>query len=572
MRRLALLFVSLVFVCAVTAQEVRFYATVDAEKILLGSTVSVTFTIENSSGGNFSPPDFSYAKQIGGVSQSSRTSIVNGRASSSKAYTYTLLPNMPGPFKIPPAQYRVGKNMYQTRPLTVQVIEADQRTSKDVTGQDVIIRLEVSDSSLYIGQQAVLEYVLYHRVSVNNYQIENESDYSGFFVQEAKYRSSSSKREIINGREYYRNVLKRLYLFPQRRGTYTFGPVEVTIGISNGQRRFGFPLSRSNKYQGAVSNAVNVEVNRLPEEVAAQVNGAIGSFRISATIDSFRMSTDDALTFSLELRGNGDKRNITAPNLNLSDDWEVYPPKLVTEEESARGEEITMYQRYAYLLVPNRAGRLLIDPEISFLDADKDTVVTATLPKPYAVMVRQGKKTVTIDEREIVGAYEMSPAVGEGQPHYYRQTSFAGVGHHAALGISFFLLGGMYMYKRRLEHEQGLDPRIKRQKKAARVATARLSEAQTLLSANKYSAFYEKLSSSLYGYFEDKYGLVVGTLSMQQLLEKLAAEKGVSEGTTQSLRVCLEACQQSLYAGAAGADRQALYERSEAIIIDLETR
>lgn len=557
-------------ISTIAAQQVRFYAAADTDKVLLGSTVSVTFTIENNTAGEFEPPAFSYVKQIGGVQQGSRQSYVNGVVSRSKSYTYTLLPNKAGSITIPSARYRLGKNLYQTKELTIQVIEPDQRKDAAIDGDELIVRLEVSDTSLYIGQQAVLEYVLYHQVAVNNFDVSEDIDFEGFYSQVSQYRNRRSKREIINGREYYRNVLKRIYLFPQRQGDYSFGPIEVTLALPSDSRRRTFPLSRSSTYRTVVSNGLSVSVDRMEPAVADQVNGAIGTFRIGATIDSFRLSTDDAATLTLELRGNGDKRNMTAPDLNLGPDWEVFPPSLVYEEENARGEEITIYQRYKYLLVPQRAGRLTVNPRIRFLDALRDTVVTAGMETPFTVLVRQGQRTVTIDDRDVEDLYTLSDRAVTASPYEYRQSAFGGWLHHSLIGVSLLSMGLLYVGKRRRDKEASLDPAIRRKRAAARLSQKRLQKAAALIAAPG-GEYYEVLSQSMYGYVADKYGLTVGSMSMDQVLEQLRSTCQWQDSHLVDLRGILLACQQGLYAGQSQADRQTLYDAAAALIAKVET-
>ncbi len=557
-------------ISVVSAQQVRFYATADTDKVLLGSTVSVTFTIENNTAGDFEPPSFNYVKQIGGVQQGSRQSYVNGVVSMSKSYTYTLLPNKAGTITIPPARYRVGKNLYQTKALTVKVIEPSDRKDAAVDGDDLIVRLEISDTSLYVGQQAVLEYVLYHQVSVNNFDIGQDLDFEGFYSQVSQYRNRRSKREIINGREYYRNVLKRIYLFPQQQGVYDVGPVDVTLALPSGNRRRTFPLSRSSTYKTVSSNGLTVSVDRLSPKVADQVNGAIGTFRVGATIDSFRLSTDDAATLTLELRGNGDKRNMTAPDLNLGPDWEVFPPSLDYEEENAKGEEITIYQRYKYLLVPQRAGRLAVNPRIRFLDAVRDTVVTAGMEQPFTVMVRQGKRTVTIDDRAIDDVFALSDKVAEGAPYRYRESMFGGWIHHSLIGISLLSIGLLYIGKLRRDKEAGLDPAIKRRKAAAKLSQERLQKASVLVETSG-AEYYEVLTQSMYGYVADKYNLSVGSMSMDEVLSTLQADHSWQADRINDLRTILLACQQGLYAGQSQADRKSLYNAAAQLITTVET-
>src|SRR5438552_2884582 len=53
--------------------------------------------------------------------------VINGAASASVIYDYTILPGKPGTFKIPPQTVRAGGNSYSTPELTLHVVGSATR-------------------------------------------------------------------------------------------------------------------------------------------------------------------------------------------------------------------------------------------------------------------------------------------------------------------------------------------------------------------------------------------------------------------------------------------------------------
>lgn len=550
-------------------QQVKFYAAADTDKVLQGGVVNVTFTIEATQKGDFAPPDFNWLEQLGGPSRRQSTTIVNGRQSSSMAYTYQLQCNKIGTFSIGPATFKVGRNMYQTKPLEIQVVEPSQRRDASIGSQDYIVRLEVSDTTLYIGQQVTVEYVLYYRKEVANYQIINESDYDGFFVTTANQISKRGSREIINGQEYYRTVLKRIHLFPQKQGATQLGPMSARLGIPASGSRGVFGFQRVSKYEVLDIRPVTLTVSTVPDPEDLGFTGAVGQFGITAKIDRTRLSTDDAVLLTLEVNGNGDIRNITPPIINLGPDWEVYPPKLLSEDDMVKGSEIIMYQRYEYLLVPQRTGSLSIAPRMTYYDPQQGDFAYAR-SRAYKVDVTEGQRTITIDDREVGGAYELSDDVPATESYNYRTSFLGSLTHHLMIGAVLLVVLLLYKTKRNNDAYDSLDPSIKRRQQAARKATKTLAAAKVYLDAKDPRAFYTELSSAVYGYLGDKYQLDISRASLDQLIKDLQAVPGVLEEYVDSTRHLLQQCQQSLYAAGDGGGMQEHYDSASALIRNLE--
>jgi hypothetical protein len=121
------LFFSALFFACVNAQAdketPRFYAEASAGELQPGATVQIDFVLENGNGGKFIPPDWDAAgfELLGGPSQSSSVSIVNGVRHSEFRYTYLVQPRDTGQVFVPSATIQNGETELKTEPLPLTV-------------------------------------------------------------------------------------------------------------------------------------------------------------------------------------------------------------------------------------------------------------------------------------------------------------------------------------------------------------------------------------------------------------------------------------------------------------------
>lgn len=104
------------------AQEVAFTVEVSVDSLLMGNTTKVTFTLENAKGYNFKAPDFVDFQIVGGPSQASSFSMINGAITQTQSYAYYLQPLDIGNFFIQPASIETDEGVLETIPIEVLVV------------------------------------------------------------------------------------------------------------------------------------------------------------------------------------------------------------------------------------------------------------------------------------------------------------------------------------------------------------------------------------------------------------------------------------------------------------------
>lgn len=105
---------------------------------------------------------------------------------------------------------------------------------------ETFVRLELKDDNAYVGQQIILNLVLYTRTNIESFQLLNEPLFDGFFSQAINDIRDQPHTVNIKGKEYYSQVVRRWALFPQKTGLYNLGPVNcnLDIAVENGQSSF----------------------------------------------------------------------------------------------------------------------------------------------------------------------------------------------------------------------------------------------------------------------------------------------------------------------------------------------
>jgi len=97
-----------------------FVAIVDKNSIAKDDQFKLILTVENANG-NINPPDLKDFRLIFGPAKSTNYQFVNGQASSSISFTYTLQPRQEGTFTIAAFTAETDKGTFKSKPITVKV-------------------------------------------------------------------------------------------------------------------------------------------------------------------------------------------------------------------------------------------------------------------------------------------------------------------------------------------------------------------------------------------------------------------------------------------------------------------
>ena len=598
------------------ADDVQFRAQAPAQ-VIAGKPFQLIYTV-NQRGKDLRAPEFTDFDYLAGpyTSQSSSTSFVNGKRTSSftLTYTYTLMANKEGTFTLQPATIRVGGDTYSSNGVRITVLPPDQepsqaapsgngqaqpaRTSESasnasgsVSGDNIFIRTLVSKTHVHEQEVLLLSYKLYF-VGVDVAQFTNNTnlpEFKGFLKQELEMGEIQTELEHYNGRNYQTAVLYRTLLFPQRSGDIIIEPAqfEAVLRVQNrAQVRSIFDDffgSYTNVTRSLKAPGVTIHVESLPKGKPSDFSGGVGSFTLNSTLSDTDLTANDAVTLTLTIQGTGNMKLIKTPAIDWPEGFEVYDPK-VTNNFKTTAAGVSGTKTIEYLAIPRAAGEYTLPAvRFAYYDTQEDTYRTLTTPE-YTLHI--ARSTHEGDGSAVVNNYvskEDIKQLGEDIRYIYTAPLPAAKSHGIADRLTFgswqyglcylipLLLAVVLFVLFRKQIRENADITRMRYKRANKVAQKRLKTAKVLLSENNPTAFYEEIERAAWTYLSDRLSIPTAQLNKENIAQILR-EKGVDEALVGEVNKVLAAAEFARYAPASDHAMEDIYNATTRIIDQLENK
>lgn len=547
-----------------------FEAETSTKEVVMGSAFELTFTLKDARGTRFTAPSMSDFKVIGGPSEMRGMTIINGRSTSRQSWSYELEPRRTGTFEIAAATVVADGKTLSTKPLTFKVLPARAAPNvKPTPGSTdkVFIAGELSRESVFTGQQLSWRIKLYTQLSLDGADIIELPDFEGFYTKEKRRFDTRVQYQTIRGKRYAVKTLHEEALFPLETGDIPIGAAKVRVGIEDPAGGFGgFLMPKPVLLQ---TLPVTLRVKPLPDKIPEDFSGGVGQYEWAVELDRDSISTDDALTLTMSVRGNGDTKRFAPPKLTLPAGLEVFDPKIIEEEEYENGEEVIHTKVLEYIVFPKEPGAYTLVPGLVFFDPDSNRFRTLTADSLPVVRVTAGKNYGLTAAPDTLTA--LPPAV---PPETSIWDGIAGVLQSpwlwAFLALPILAFGFYFLWKK-LKKTAPAKPIVPRARaKPAKIARDRFSNAARLLNGGNPRAFYDELFKSLQVYLAAKLSLTIAQMTQEQV-RKTLADRNVSAGTIQNLLSVWQTCEQALFAGQTqAAQMESTWRNAEAVVQDLE--
>ena len=573
-KKLLIIFIGVCYSLTAFSQA-TFEAFLGAKQVTTNSYFEVSFTLENGDGSNFQPPSFRQFQILSGPSRSMSTTIINRKISKKITYSYTLQSNKVGKFTIGSATILVDGKQLKTKPVTVQVVKG-RSASEIAKDQQVFVVAVPSQDEVVVGEQLILDYKLFTTVGIESYNVILESDYQGFFASEIRRHDARTVRQAINGVTYATKILKRVALFPQKTGELVVDPLQIQIGISTEDPRSpsSFFSTRPLKRMNVQTEALKIKVNPLVGDPPRTFTGAVGKFLVSTAINRPTLTTDDAVSIKMIIKGNGDIKRVQPPEINFPDQFEVYDARVINESSQERRGMIEGEKTIEYLAVPKKAGTFQIQPEFTYYDTDSSKYVTMGR-NIFSLTVRQGVNSsgpeIPTTEAENPDAPRDIRYISDQLRVFEKEKHFLGSSLFWILSIfPFLILGGVLLYRQVQVQRSNIDPIALRRKQARKQALKRLKEAEQYLKKQDSRAFYDEISKAMLGYVSDKLRIPTSELTKQSIRQQLEVLK-VSEPDVDSLMKVIQTAEMALFAGMDNTkDMDATYQNATEVLTKIE--
>ena len=611
MKKILLILLIFSKVCATFAQDVDFKASAPAQ-VIMGKPFQLTYTV-NQRGKDLRAPEFTDFDYVAGpyTSQSSSTSFVNGKRTSSftMSYTYTLVASKEGSFTISPATIKVGGETYTSNGVRITVLPPDQPSNANVASQqrnanntsttsqqreannasegNIFIRTLASKTKVHEQEAILLSYKLYF-AGVDVAQFTNNTrlpEFKGFLKQELEMGEIQTELEHYNGRNYQTAILYRTLLFPQRSGDIHIEPAqfEAVLRVQNrAQVRSIFDDffgSYTTVAKPLASSGVTIHVSELPTGKPIGFSGGVGQFNISSKISSTDLQANEAVTLTITIQGTGNMKLLKTPAIDWPEGFEVYDPK-VTNNFKTTTAGLSGTKTIEYLAIP-RAGGTYTIPAIpfSYYDTQADTYKMITTPE-YTLTIARGANEenstavvntfVQKEDIQQLGSdirYIYANELPEFQIHHSRLT-FGTLAFWLCYLLPALLATLLFIIFRKQIKENADITRV-RYKKANKVAQRRLKVAAMLLKENKKEAFYEEIERAAWTYLSDRLSVPTAQLSKENIAQILSS-KGVAQELISQLLEVLANAEFARYAPTSDHAMQNIYDDITKIINQLE--
>jgi len=575
----------------VFAADITFEATVNANKVALGSSLQLTLTVTGAKPNGpiqLPPIDGLDSRYMG---PSTRVTIINGQYSKSISYLYSLIPLKVGHFKIPSFQFTMDKNVYTSAEIEVEVVGSQSvATSSQTTAEGGLaslkdrffVSIEVPKQEVFIQEKIPLTIKLH----VNDLRVRGidfpEFSHIGFLAD--GFPQPQQHQSIIGGVRFH--VVKfTTSVYPTRTGELALGPAEMTCTIlvenqkKRGQTRsFGsifndFFESYQNYDVSLKSAVLPIEVKPLPKKGKPKdFSGGVGQFDLRVSASPLEIKAGDPITLTVEVSGSGNLKAVQMPKVNVGKDFKTFEPQVKEEKGVKRLEQV---------LIPLSSDIKEIPAvHFSFFDPQKQEYQTLK-KKPIPITVLKPKEG---EEFRIIGLTEQGTT--------YRQEIFGEDLIYIKDAPGQWVKTGTYLYKRkallfllitflvgwvtllivyRRTHKIQTDAVYRRRLYAPRGAKKGLRRARKHFEKKELNEFYDAIFKTLQEYLSHKFHLAGGAVT-SDAIEGLLKVKGIQSQVLDKIKSILSECDMVRYAASQfnEINMQSTLRKAEEVIDFLE--
>lgn len=598
MRKILTVFIALIVSClSVVAQDVSFVSSAPL-RVQAGQRFQVQLTLSNAQGQNLQAPKFDGLKVLSGpnVSRGSQSSNMNGVTSQSTTETYTYYVEAEsGASKatVSSASIEAGGKKYTSKALVVEVLSGNSSSggggsgssaqdikyhqSEGVADDDVILRLELSKRSCYVGEAISAQLKLYMRASVSSINNPKYTSFSGLWTQEIEVpQNSQNSRVTINNKVYEGAVLRQWLLYPQRAGEVTIEPTTLdavvrvvtrSSGTSLFDQFYGGGSSVTNVNKHLSTGTVKLNVEQLPSGAPVGLDPSVGEFTLTSKISDTVITANSAGSLVVTLSGSGDFPLMNNPIFHLPAEFEQYDTKTKDNLRSSLSGT-TGRKEWEFPFIARSEGNYVIPPiEFAYFNPKTKKYTTLSTPEYNLEVVRDNSAAnrgtlvtgVNREDLKILSSDIHYIFIGERGKIGTSMLIYSGLFAVILLAMLALAVGGVFYLKGR--EKRRADTVGTKTRKASKVALRKLKSAKKQLDSDNKALFFEEILRAMLGFVGDRYGVAVSELSKDRIATEFTA-RGVTEENAAEYIALIEECELARYAPSASSEMREVYNRT----------
>lgn len=603
-RIIIILFVNIFALLTNEAQDIKFTATAVPKVLRVGEQFQLVYEI-NKDVSELQIPELNDFQLLGGPSTSSSSSIqiINGKTARSSKYTYTyyLSAVKDGIYTIAPATAKIKKDTYKSNAVKIEVIKGKSSTSQTTpstaspaaksssnvdthAGEDLFIRLLVDKKNAYIGEQIIAWIKIYSKINITQIDPNFKApEFTGFYQQPFEIPPLRAlERENVNGEIYGTGILRKIVLYPQKSGEIIIQPFDIDVAYQKQVKRKSrsifddfFGPTVQNVPVKLKSKAVKLNIKSLPASMPSSFTGAVGNFRMSASINKTQVKTNDAVTLKVNISGKG--------NIKLIDEMEFeFPPALETFKPIVKTKQDNVLegsQSFEYTIIPRYAGDFKIGP-IEFTYFNPSTRSYKILKsQEFNISVAKGEEdttTVVISglSKEDVKLLSSDIIFIKNKPFNFTPKNkfiFGSTRFYAMYLISLMLFLLIILFRRK-RIKRNANIKLVKNRRANKFARKRLKKASGFMRQNNRKTFYDEVLKAMWGYLSDKLNIPIADLSKDTSREALIRNK-INDNLMNKFYDIIDSCEYARYSpGDESSEMQKLYNDAIKTIIKLQQK
>ncbi len=558
--------------CMLFAHPASAQITVHAyvDKTIMGEAETLTYTVE--ARGAFRDLNRITAPTTRGLMavqtspvQSWDVAILGGQTRQQLTLQWQYRPIGTGTAYLDAVTLRLDGQDYTTDPIVVTVVSQSQRPSMptwvpsptgsprpdptaDAPPSDLFIRAEPSSATAYVGEQVVIDYVLYFEAGVQprNSRIASAWDADGFWREELELDRFVGTRSVdVGGRRFEAAAIKRMAVFPTRSGRLQVDSLDVEVDVLRatrlgGTRGFTFnPFGSRFERETVTAAPVIVDVRPLPPGAPPSFAGAVGQFGLAVEADRSEVDVGEPVRVTATLSGRGNIATLDAPDWETPASLEQYSAR-ASEQIDRRAEEIRGQKAFTFTVVPRYGGTFTLPPVTwSYFEPEEGVYQTLQSDSlrlhvvgPAAPLAEAAPPAA--DPNALIGP--MQDATWRRReafvPFYARPWVWAGF---AVPALALLALVAVRHFRDRDE-----DSPYIRSLRAFPAAERSLQEAKALLEAGDARGFYAGLERTLRLFLSDRLDTAAHGLSLSELGALLTERAVTPETRADMLRLVRE--------------------------------
>lgn len=570
--RVAFSIMCCLILASVSFADLRVNAELSQSQITIDQRVNLVITLEGSDAKNIRLPQLPKLKNLSvlNTSQSSSFSWVNGKASATKRFTYTLMPLDEGTIQIPSMQLSVRGKSYKTNSLTLKVLPSGSKvqgqSSLPKASPSMFVVASVDSKNVYVGEQIIYSMKFYRRVQLFGNVSYSPPDFKGFITSQIDKQSISSS-EIINNREYHVDTIRTILVPTYKADKLVIDPVSIVAQVGF------FEPARTIK-----SQPLTIKVNSLPEYKGKVKVSGVGEYELSVNFDKKSVPVGEVVNAVITVSGAGNVKDLLLPEIKLPEDLKQFDSKEKVDmnivDNKLRGSK-----RAEIILIPGVAGNYNFDPvEFTYFSIKQKKYVTKRIKVPSLKVVK-GKSSIengAQSEDSVVLKKELTSQVRDINYIKDEFSSSSGVIVYKmkifwySLSTLFGLLvvNLIYLVVRRFRNKNA---DLFRSKTSIRNCLKRIKAAKKQIKTNNGEGFYVKISESLMLLFADQFRVSSKGLTKTSIAQ-MCLDKQIPDEMIEELFSIVDICNMSRFApkGSAQEDMTSLYIRCEKLIKELD--